>query len=139
MEGRVHSTPPFIMLARNEHGGMPHGNTRTKRTCIVAPQKKKGIVEASDCTKRARKLIQRPHRRRRSDNHNSRIAEATELDWFVKCGMYALANSWAEVGFHSGVTTSYALTELWFFGGSALNVQRSTFATSSMSAHAAII
>ena len=117
MEGRVRSTPPFIMFARKEHGKMPHENTQTKREPVLShrKKKKKGIVEASDCTKRARKLIKRPHRRRRSENHNSRIAEATELDWFIKCGMYALANSWAEVGFHLGVATSYALTEFVVF------------------------
>jgi len=123
MGGSVHSIPLFIVFARNEHSEMPHENTRTKRKPVLSRRKKKkGIVEGSDCTKRAPKLLKRPHRRRRTENHNSRIAEPTGLDFFVKCGMYALANSWAEVGFHLGVTTSYALTE--FVG---LEAQRSTF------------
>jgi len=132
MGGRVCSIPLFIVFARTEHGEMPHENTPTKREPVLSRRKKK--KELSDCTKRARKLIQCPHRRRRSENHNSRIAEATDLDCFVKCGMYALANSGAEVGFHLGVTsgTSYALTELVVFW--RLGAQRSTFATSSMSA-----
>ena len=91
-------------------------------------------MEASDCTKRARKLFKHPHRRITSADHNSRIAEPTELDCFVKCGRYALANSGAEIGFHLGVTTSCALTEFVVFGGS-------TFGTysESMPAPAAII
>jgi len=110
----VHSIPLFIVFPRNEHGKMPHENTPTKREPVLS-RRKKGIVEVSDCTKRARKLFKRPHSRIRSANHNSRIAEATGLDWFVKCGMYALANSWVEVVFHFSVTTSYALTEFVVF------------------------
>jgi len=116
---------PYLFLSCLHEMNMARCHTKTHQLsanlyCRAPKKKKKGIVEVSDCTKRARKLLKRPHRCRRSENHNSRIAEPTGLDCFVKCGMYALANSWVEVGFHLGVTTSYPLTEFVVFLGAQL-------------------
>ena len=85
MEGRVHSTPPFMMFARNEHGEMPHENTRTKREPVLSHRQKKkkncGSVRLHKACPQADPASTQTQKVR---NHNSRIAEATELDWFCQ-------------------------------------------------------
>ena len=91
-----HTIPLFIVFARNEHSDLPHEKTRPNHEHALSHHKKV-IVETTQTQK-----VRKPQQQN---------TEPTELDCFVKCGMYILADFGAEVVFHLGVTTSYALTE----------------------------
>ena len=128
MGGCVQSRLLFIVLARNEHGDLPHAkkNTNESRACIVPPQKKRRIVEPTDYTKRAHKLFKRPHTQRcqRPETTKAGFVEPTERDCFVQCGIHIVANSGGEVVFHLGETAGHALTEIVVYWGSRFTAPR---------------
>ena len=113
-DGRVRTS--FIVFPRNEYGDLPHEKSiQTNREPVLSRRKKEkktGIVETPDCTKRHASY---------SSVHKQasmiRKLQPTERDFFVECGVYILANSGAEVVFHLGVTTGYALTGFVVYWG----------------------
>ena len=86
---------------------------------LLRHKKKEVTVETSDYTKRVRKLFKCPPQMSKVQNkiHNDRVIEPSERDCIVKCGIRVVPNG-AEVVFHLGVATAYALTEFVFYWGS---------------------
>ena len=107
------------MFARNEHDDLPHEKeTRANGEPVLSRRKKKSSCGDDRLHKAVGQGIRAPTTDVEVRHHNSRIIEPTRQDCFVKCGIHIVANSGAEVVFHLGVTTGYALTEFVVYWGS---------------------